>query len=87
MSWSCHFRFFIIAGFGEGTPQQDSIGTKFGPMVDSCSKNPGFSALPKKSIELLPHRCYNYFGYLYASFALTYIRLILSMKARNDYEV
>ena len=40
---------FIIAGFGEGTPQQDSIGAKFGPMVDSCSKYSRFSDLPKKS--------------------------------------
>lgn len=43
---------FIIAGFGEGTPQQDSVGAKFGPMVDSCSKYSRVSALPKN------HRIY-----------------------------
>ena len=30
-------RFFVLAGFGEGTPQQDSTGVKFGAMVASCS--------------------------------------------------
>ena len=46
-----------------------------------------FFALPKKIVEIHGCRCYNYFGYLYADSALTYIRIIRSMKARNEHEM
>ena len=73
----CCFPFYIHAGFGEGTPQQDSMRGKSGPVVESCF-----------ALSLCPLCLYIKQGSIYpdgALFLFTMLREVYHVQPRQSY--